>query len=291
MNSLLRFPPKPKKVTAPSKPEKGGERGGRRTPLIPYKNFYEVIPKSILASIPKITYANEKIINIKLPSGIVIVGSTGGGKTNWLIHFLSLVDSFDRVTIYAKNNVEPLYAFLIKSLHDAGIECDVFDNLDDVIPALEYDSKKNNCVIIDDFMNAPPKALEKISDLFTAGRKTNVTPIWITQSWFKGTPQAIRLNASYTVIFKLKSRGDAKRICVNSALDTEPKELVEMLTDIQSGGQGQFMLIDKATDDPELKVRYNWGDKVGDKWGDSLLSLPLTPPKLRGKKKSRTDRF
>ncbi len=112
MDSLLRFPPKPKKAT-----EKGGvalarttvspgnlERGGRRTPLTPYKNFYEVIPKSILASIPKVTYANEKIINIKLPSGIVIVGSTGGGKPNWLLHFLSLVDSVQRVTIYAKKH-------------------------------------------------------------------------------------------------------------------------------------------------------------------------------------------
>ncbi len=273
MESLLQIPPKPKKAIALPKPEKGGvalarttvspgnlERGGRRTPLIPYKNFYESIPKSILASIPKITYANEKLINIKLPSGIIIVGSSGGGKTNWLLHFLSLVDSFDRVTIYAKNNVEPLYAHLIKSLHDAGIECDIFDTLDDVIPALEYDSKKNNAIIIDDFMSAPRKSLEKVEDLFTTGRKTNVTPIWVTQSFFQGTPQKIRQNASYTVIFKLKLRGDAKRICSDLALDTEPKEILEMLTDIQSAGQGQFMLIDKASDDPRLKIRYNWGD-------------------------------
>ncbi len=159
-----------------------------------------------------------------------------------------------------KNTVEPLYAHLINSLHDAGIQCEVFDTLDDVIPASEYDSKSNIVIIIDDFMSAPKKALEPIEDLFTAGRKRNITPIWITQSWFKGTPQAIRLNASYTVIFKLKSRGDAKRICADSALDIEPKELVEMLTDIQAGGQGQFMLIDKVTSNPKLKVCYNWGD-------------------------------
>ncbi len=149
--------------------------GKQRTVVVPYKNFYDVIPKSILSSIPAIKYANESKINIKLPAGIILCGSSGGGKTNWLLHFLSLVDSFDRGTIYAKNTSEPLYVFLIQSLLNAGIQCEVFNDLDNVIPPSEYDPKMNNCIVIDDFMSA--KSLESIEDYFTAGRKQNITPI------------------------------------------------------------------------------------------------------------------
>ncbi len=222
--------------------------------VVPYKNFYDVIPKSILSSIPRIHYENESVINMRLPNGVILVGSTGSGKTNWLLHFLSLVDSFDRVTIYALNTVEPLYAFLIRSLSDAGIQCDVFNDLENVIPPDEYDATKNNVVIIDDMMNAPKRSLEPIENFFTLGRKKNITPIWICQSFFHGTPQTIRLNVNYIVIFKLNSRGDARRICADSALNKEPEELVEILSYIQSKGRGQFMMIDKVTTDPSLKV-------------------------------------
>jgi hypothetical protein len=253
------FPPKVKGV------EGGAIRvqpDPKSRPLIPYKNFYDLIPKSIMESVPKIVYPAEKLTNIRLPSGLILVGSSGGGKTNWLIHFLSLVDAFDRVVIHTANPNEPLYRFLIQSLKAANIECEVFDSLEDVYKPESFDSRQNSAIVFDDFMSAPATDLKKVEPYFTRGRKVNVTAFWLTQSWFKGTPQAIRLNAHYVVIFKLRSRSDAKRICADSSLDTEPEDLVRLLSYIQSKGQGQFMLIDKVTTDPSKKIRWNWGDKL-----------------------------
>jgi hypothetical protein len=236
-------------------------RGKGELPLVAYKNtnFYEKIPKSILDSVPKLTYDNESVINVALPSGIILCGSTGGGKTNLLINFMSIVDSFQRVSIYARHTDEPLYTYLIQCLETAGIECDVHNDLTEVIDPLSYDKRKNNLVIVDDFMSAPKKSLEFIESLFSAGRHTNITPIWVTQSWF-ATPIKVRLNASYIMLFKLKSRGDARRICSDTSLDADPDEIVKLLAYIQSKGQGNFMLLDTKTTKPELKVRINWGD-------------------------------
>ncbi len=222
-------------------------------------NFYKLIPKSILDVNPKITYANQSKINIHLPSGFNVCGSSGAGKTNWLLNFISLVDSFDRVTIYAKKLDEPLYIYLIHCLEKAGIQHEEFDHLDSVIPAKEYDSTKNNLVIADDWMNAPKKALEPIIDLFTMGRKNGISPVWICQSYFQGAPQTIRLNVNYLVLFKLKTKKDIARIMSDASVDAEPEELIRLLTHIQSLGQTNFMLIDKVTNDPSLKVRVNFG--------------------------------
>ena len=237
--------------------------GLRGAPLIPYKNFYTVIPKEILSSIPEIKYKNFNKMRIKLPSTIILLGSSGSGKTNWLLHFLSLVDSYDTVTIYARNTSEPLYVFLIQSLNAAGIPCEVHNDLENVKDPLEFDSRLNNCVIADDFMSAPKKSLEPLGNIANSGRKQNITFIWITQSYFLGTPQAIRQNASYIVIFKLKTRGDAKRICADSSLDMDPDDLLQKLAYIQSNGQGQFMMLDKNTTVHSQKFRENWGNGMG----------------------------
>ncbi len=233
--------------------------GSALPPPLGTTNFYKIIPKSILDVNPKITYANQSKINIHLPSGFNVCASSGAGKTNWVLNFISLVDSFDRVTIYAKKLDESLYIYLIHCLEKAGIQHEEFDHLDSVIPAKEYDSTKNNLVIIDDWMNAPKKALEPIIDLFTLGRKNGLSPVWLSQSYFQGCPQTIRLNVNYLVIIKLKSKKDIARIMSDASVDVEPEELIRLLTHVQSLGQGNFMLIDKVTNDPALKIRVNFG--------------------------------
>ncbi len=213
------------------------------------RNFYEILPKALNSDADKITYPNEKLINVSLPSGIAVIGSTGSCKTNWLLN---------RVTLYAKKLDEKLYIYLLDALEKAGIPHEAFNTLEKVIPCKEYDAKQNNLVIIDDFMNAPKKALEPIVDLFTMGRKNSITPVFLSQSFFRGIPQTIRENVNYIVVFKLKSKGDMNRIMADVSLDYSRDEMVELLKHIRSKGDRYFMLIDKVTNNPSLKVRMNF---------------------------------
>jgi hypothetical protein len=235
-----------------SKQQKGSEPLGTR-------NFYKILPKAIAAqgSAHAIDYPNKSKINIHLPSGICVIGATGSCKTNWVLNFIEQVDSFDRVTIYAKKLDEVLYIYLIGCLDAAGIEHEEFDNLDSVIPCSEYDSKKNNLVIIDDFMSAG-KSLEPICDLFTMGRKAGITPIYLAQSYFKGVPQTIRLNVNYIVVMKIKSRSDMARILTDVSVDLDKDQMMELLKYIRSLGDTHFMLIDKVTNRDDLKLRINF---------------------------------
>jgi Poxvirus A32 protein len=152
-----------------------------------------------------------------------------------------------------------LYVYLIGCLDAAGIEHEEFDNLDDVIPCSQYDKSKNNLVIIDDFMSAPKKALEPICDLFTMGRKSGITPIYLAQSYFLGIPQTIRLNVNYLVVMKIKARNDMARILSDVSVDVNKDEMMELLKYIRSLGETNFMLIDKVTNRDDLKLRINFG--------------------------------
>ena len=223
------------------------------------RNFYEILPKAIKDLSHPIKYPNKSKINIHLPSGIAVVGSTGSCKTNWLLNFIEVVETFDRVTIYAKKLDEVLYIYLIECLEKAGIQHEEFDHLNSVISPADYDSSKNNLVIIDDFMNAPKKSLEPIVDLFTMGRKNGITPVYIAQSYFLGIPQTIRNNINYLVVFKLKAKNDMARILTDVSVDLEKEQMIELLAYIRSLGDTHFMLIDKVTNDPKLKLRIDFG--------------------------------
>jgi len=222
------------------------------------RNYYEILPKAIKKLSHSINYPNKAKINIHLPSGYGIVGATGSMKTNHLINLIEAIDTFDRVTIYAKKLDEVLYIYLIDCLEKAGIQHEEFDHLDSVIPPSEYDSSKNNLVIIDDFMNAPKKSLEPIVDLFTMGRKNGITPVYIAQSYFLGIPQTIRNNISYLAIFKLRAKNDMARILTDVSLDLDRDNMIKLLAHIRSLGPTHFMLIDKVTDDPKLKLRIDF---------------------------------
>jgi hypothetical protein len=222
------------------------------------RNFYDILPKKIKALSHTINYPNKSKVNIHLPSGIAIIGSTGSCKTNFLLNFIEVIDTFDRITIYAKKLDEPLYIYLIECLEKAGVRHEEFDNLASVIPPSEYDASKNNLVVFDDFMNSPKKSLEPVIDMFTMGRKNGITPVYIAQSYFLGIPQTIRNNVNYLVIFKLKAKNDMARILTDVSVDLDKDQMIALLAHIRSLGDTNFMLIDKVTNNPKLKCRINF---------------------------------
>lgn len=228
----------------------------------PTKNYYDILPDKFKNK--PIHYANEKALNISLPAQIGLFGTTGSGKTQWVMNFIENVDIFERITIYAKNlQNDPLYLYLEEVYKVLGKKAgrdviDVFDNIDNVIPAKEYSYDMPSLVIIDDFMNEPAKKLGPVIDLFSMGRKNGVTVIWITQSYFQGTPMKIRQNIGYSVFFKIESAKDIARIVAEKACNLKKEQLVAMYDYVREQGDRHFFLIDGKTNNPALKYRMDY---------------------------------
>ena len=72
----------------------------------------------------------------KLPYRMLIIESSGSGKTNALLNLIQKQDSdklIDKIYLYAKDLSEPKYQLLIKKRENAGIK-----NLDDPSAFIEY---------------------------------------------------------------------------------------------------------------------------------------------------------
>ena len=80
------------------------------------------------------------------PYRILLIGSSGSGKTNALLNLIREQNVIDKIYLYAKDLSEPRYDFLIKKRENVGIkhendsntfiECsdtmdDVYENIDD----------------------------------------------------------------------------------------------------------------------------------------------------------------
>ena len=97
----------------------------------------------------KNTMENGHIFQIICTYRILIIGGSGSGKTNVLLHFIKEQDDIDKIHLYTRDLSKPKYEFLIKNREYAGtkhfsdpnafIECsstmdDVYENIDDYNP-------------------------------------------------------------------------------------------------------------------------------------------------------------
>ena len=98
------------------------------------------------------------------PYRILIIGGSGSGKTNTLLHLINEQKDIDKIYLYAKDLSEPKYEYLIKNRKNSGIkhlneskafiECsntmnDVYENIDN------YNlSRKRKILIVFDNMIA-----------------------------------------------------------------------------------------------------------------------------------------
>ena len=79
-----------------------------------------------MLNLDSITNENNKEHNQKwpyipdYPYRILIIGSSGSGKTNALLNLIKQQDDIDKIYLYAKDLSEPKYEFLIKKREDAG---------------------------------------------------------------------------------------------------------------------------------------------------------------------------
>ena len=81
-----------------------------------------------MINLDNITNANNKEYNEKWPYvpdhpyRILIIGASGSGKINTLLHLIKEQDDIDKICLYAKDLSEPKYEFLIKKCENEGIK-------------------------------------------------------------------------------------------------------------------------------------------------------------------------
>ena len=194
-------------------------------------------------------YTNENIIehNSKWPYipdhpyRILIIGSSGSGKTDALLSLLNNQPDIDNIYLYAKDPYEAKYQYLINKREKVGL-----DHFDDHKAFIEYSNdmqgvhkniddydprKKRKVLIVFDDMIADMinnKKLDSIvTELFIRGRKLNISIVFITQSYFK-VPKDVRLNSTHFFIMKIPNKREFQQISLNHSSDIDFKDFMKI---------------------------------------------------------------
>ena len=129
------------------------------------------------------------------------------------MNLLSHQQDIDKIKLYAKYLDEPKHQLLIKKLEDSGIKHlndprafieywntmdDVYNNIGDVNP-----KRSRKILIVFDDTIADIKTNKKfqsiVEELFFRCMKVNISPVFITQSYFV-VPKGARLNSTHYLI-------------------------------------------------------------------------------------------
>ena len=200
-----------------------------------------------MINLDSITNENNKKHNEKWPYipdhpyRILIIGGSGSGKTNALLHLIKEQDDIDKIYLYAKDLSKPKYEYLIKNRENAGtkhlndlnafIECSnamdgVYENIDYYNP-----SRKRKILIVFDDMIADIMTNKKfqsiIKELFIRCRKLNISLVFITQSYFS-VPKDVRLNSTHYLIMKINNKRELQNIAINHSADIDYKDFMKI---------------------------------------------------------------
>ena len=172
---------------------------------------------------------------------ILIIGSSGSGKTNALLNLINNQPDIDNIYLYAKDPYEKKYQYLINKCEKVGL-----DHFNDLKAFIEYSNdmqdvykniedynlgKKHKVLIIFDDMIADminnKKLNQIVTELFISVRKLNISIVFITQSYFK-VPKDVRLNSTHFFIMKIPNKRELQQIALNHSSDIDFKDFIKI---------------------------------------------------------------
>ena len=175
------------------------------------------------------------------PYRILIIGGPGSGKTNVLLNLINNQQDIDKIYLYAKDLYEAKYQHLINIREKVGI-----DHLDDPKAFIEYsndmrdvykninecnvNNEKKILIFFDDMiadMTSNKKLNSIVTELFTRGRKLNISLVFITQSYFK-VPKNARLNTTDFFIARLPNKRELQQILINHSSDIKTEDFINI---------------------------------------------------------------
>lgn len=219
-------------------------------------NFYQLLPKDKQKQ--PLGYKNHMIDK---NSRILMIGSSGTGKSNSLLNFIEKSSGeFSEIIICSFSTTdEPLYNFLQQKIP----EVQLINTIEDVPEVQSYDNndkKTSKLIVFDDFVNLSKKEMKKLFDYAIASRKFGFTCVFISQS-YTSVPKIISRNCNYLFIFRLNDKVSIKRIISNHSLSglVSAQEIEQYYYYCIKQPLG-FLLIDLKTTDDSKRFRCGFSD-------------------------------
>lgn len=211
---------------------------------------------------------NENVFAPKNPFRMVLIGQTGGGKTNLISDMLIKYIKYDKLYIYSPSiEADDKYQFLINynqyiekqyAEQNDGEEIKIIEyssNLKDIpnCQDLDPDDDIHSVMVFDDCIN-DKKAMEKIANYFIFSRKYSCSVILQSQDYFS-VPKKIRNNITHLLIYSVKNNTELREIAksvgmVGGGYEQFQKLLMECTAEPYS-----FLCIDYQTQHEFLRLR------------------------------------
>jgi ABC-type dipeptide/oligopeptide/nickel transport system ATPase component len=204
-------------------------------------NFYEA--KGMAKHLSKTVNPHFKSHGIKVPFRMLIVGSSGSGKTNTLLNLIyRMPDTFQKIIVITADKNEPLYNYLSEKSggEKAGVTIQNFDEKG--LPDLsEFSRDSNTLLVLDDLVNRSPKEQAPISEFYLRARKKGVSLVYISQSFY-AVPKMIRNNLTHILLKQVSSSRNLAMISKECSIGVKKNVLTTMYKDAVA--DGSFLLFD-----------------------------------------------
>lgn len=194
---------------------------------------------------------NDELL-FKIGSKINVCGSSGSGKTFWLVDYLTKKDHrFDEI-IWITNSLsaeQELIKELKKKLGNKFVlKIGLTENEQELKEMFKEnkDDKIKTAVILDDLMMEQGKFT---SELFLAGRHLNLTIFQIVQSIFSGNKQSRNMsnNVQYYVLFQFPDALSIVELARRLTTNKKDKESVVEAWKDATSKRGGCLIIDMIT--------------------------------------------
>lgn len=186
-------------------------------------NFYQL--DSVKKFMTKSINPNYDKHHISVPFRSVVIGSSGSGKTNFLLNLIhTMSGTFNHIYIYSQAS-EPLYDYLESKIPDSMLT--IRYGLQHCRDFNEENYYGQSLVVFDDMVNE--KSQQIIQELYIRGRKiaNGVSLIYLTQSYYR-VPKIIRGQCNYIFILKVSGNRDLKMILNEYALGATVEQLQKL---------------------------------------------------------------
>ena len=208
----------------------------------------------------------EKYNNKDWPYKKLVIGPSGCGKTSYILNSIQRDNNIiDKIYLYAKYSDEPKYQLLINKREKAGINfnndpnafIEYSNSMGDILTDIEdYNKKRKRKVLIifEDMIShvmSDKKAQQILKDLFVRCRKLNISPYFLTQSYFS-VSKDVRLNCTHYILFKLNNRRELQNIAINHSAEIDYKDFIKIYR-VCTKEPFNFLTIDTTKDNKFIK--------------------------------------
>jgi ABC-type dipeptide/oligopeptide/nickel transport system ATPase component len=210
-------------------------------------NIYE--EEAIKPFLLKSHNPNYELHYIDVPFRMLIIGSSGSGKTLTLYNILRIFSgTFQNIHIIAKSIDELIYKYIddkFKKINENPkaknkFNVNVLEGMNSLPDLVSFNKEEQSLVVLDDLVLE--KNQSKIEEYYLRCRKLNISVIYISQSYY-AIPKIIRQNVSYIIIKQVSSSRNLKLIANEYSLGLESKQL-NKIYDFCTRLKFQFLMVD-----------------------------------------------